>query len=74
MDQARFSVFQFLENGSAEYVKKDVNLDVAVNAFANCVGVAGTTRKVIILAGDSIHVEWTFRAGISVAKKAGIQV
>jgi hypothetical protein len=72
MDQARFSVFQFLENGSAEYVKKDVNLDVAVNAFANCVGAAGTTRRVIIMVGDCVHIEWTFRGGVSVARKAAI--
>ena len=65
MDDARFSVFQFLEDGTCEYIRRSVNVDAAVNAFAACVGSQnGATRTVIILAGNCVHIEWTFGGGI----------
>jgi hypothetical protein len=71
MDQARFSVYRFLEDGSCDFVRKDVNVEAAVNAFAICVGVQnGSTRRVIILVGDCVHIEWTSGGGISYSRKA----
>ena len=70
MDQARFSVCQYLEDGSCEYVRRYVGVDQAVEAFSNCV-VARSTKRVIVTDGQ-VSLEWTFGGGIT--RKAGIAV
>jgi len=71
MDRARFSVFQFLDDGTCNYVRTDANIDDAVAVFAtivNCVGARiGTTRRVVITDGRD-SVQWTFGRGISYLK------
>lgn len=70
MDQARFSVVEFTEDGHAGYVQRDVNVDEAVNSFASCIGTKNDSRRrVIILVGDHIHVEWTPQTGMNCARK-----
>jgi len=63
MDQARFSVCQYLEDGSCEYVRRYVDVDQAVEAFSNCV-VAAPGRRVVVTNGQ-VNLEWTLRGGIS---------
>ena len=72
MEDARFSVYKFAADGSCDFVRRDVNAEAAVNAFATCVG--AQNGRVIILVGDSVHIEWTNRGGISCARKAVVQV
>lgn len=70
MGQARFSVCKFAADGTRDFVRRDVNVEVAVDAFATCVGAQyGTTRRVILLAGDCVHIEWTLGGGLIFARK-----
>jgi len=63
MDEERFSVCQYREDGSYEYVRRYVNVDQAVEAFSNCVA-AASSRRVVVTNGQ-VDVEWTLRGGIS---------
>lgn len=65
----KFSVCQFFEDGSYEYVRRFVALDQAVVAarhYMTSVGAQmGTTTRVIITdTGDCIVFEWTKKDGI----------
>jgi len=72
MDEG-FSVVEFAEDGTAEYVRRGVDIDAAVNAFASCIGTKDESkRRVIILLGAEIHIEWTPQTGMSYARKAAI--
>lgn len=64
-----FSVCQFFEDGSYEYVRRFVSMDDAVKAFkhyTDSVGARlGTTQKVIITdGGDCVNAEWQYGKGL----------
>ena len=63
-----FSVCQFFEDGSYEYVRRWVTAEEAVKAathYTTCVGARlGTTTRVIITdGGDMCVFEWKFGEG-----------
>jgi hypothetical protein len=65
-----FSVVQFFEDESYEYVRRGVSAEEAVKAahhYTNSVGAKlGFTRRVIITdAGDSINFEWRYKQGVT---------
>ena len=65
-----FSVCQFFEDETYEYVRRYVSAEEAVNAakhYITSVGARlGTTARVIITdSGDSICFEWQFGKGIT---------
>lgn len=65
-----FSVCQFFEDGSYEFVKKGVGVEEAVNTFkgyATSVGakIGTTVRVVIVDDGDCTNMEWKFGLGIT---------
>lgn len=69
MSEGEFSVCQFFEDGSYEYVRRYVSGREAVEAaqhYTTCVGARiGTTRRVIITDdGDCTHFEWKFGEGV----------
>ena len=69
MDE-QFSVCQFFEDGTYEYVRRFVSMDDAAKAFAHyTVSVAaryGMVRRVIITdGGDCICMEWVYGVGIT---------
>lgn len=64
-----FSVCQFFEDGSYEYVRQWVNAEEATKTaihYATSVGARlGITRRVIITdGGDCITWEWRYKEGI----------
>lgn len=64
-----FSVCQFFEGGSYEYVRRYVSAEEAVTAFQHyttSVGARiGTTQRVIITdGGDCTNMEWAHGKGI----------
>jgi hypothetical protein len=66
-----FSVCQFFDNGSYEYVRRHVSADEAMTAFrhytSSIAAQHGTTRRVIITDGaDCITAEWQFGKGITI--------
>jgi hypothetical protein len=66
----QFSVCQFFEDGTHEYVRRFVAAEEAVKAFqgyTTSVGARlGTTRRVIITdGGDCINMEWQFGKGVT---------
>jgi hypothetical protein len=68
--QGEFSVCQFFEDGSYEYVRRNVGAEEAVNAakhYTSSVGAQlGTTRRVIITdGGDSTNFEWKYGEGVT---------
>jgi hypothetical protein len=68
-ERSEFSVCQFFEDGTYEYVRRLVDLKTAVDAFMHyttSVGAKlGMTKKVIIIdGGDFINMEWQFGKGI----------
>lgn len=67
MSEERFSVCQYREDGSCEYVRRFVGVDEAVEAFSQRVG--GHAR-VIVTDGDGVNLEWTFRGGMRNPRKA----
>lgn len=74
--RGEFSVCQFFEDGSYEYVSRFVTAKEAFDTFlryTNTVGSRlGTTKKVIITdGGDCINVEWVFGKDINLRTKAG---
>jgi hypothetical protein len=65
----KYSVCQFFEDGSYEYVRKHVDVQQAVDAFAhytnNVASRMGITKRVIITdSGDCIVVEWQHEKGL----------
>lgn len=69
-----FSVVQFFEDGSYEYVRQFVDVREAAKAFAHyttSVGASiGTTVRVIITdGGDSICFEWVYGKGLVFPEK-----
>lgn len=68
--EGEFSVCQFFEDESYEYVRRFVIAEEAMKAFqhyTNSVGARiGTTKRVIITdGGDCINMEWQFGKGIT---------
>lgn len=69
-ERDEFSVCQFFEDESYEYVRRFVSAKEAVEAakhYCTSIGAQlGTTRRVIITdGGDSINFEWQFGKGIT---------
>jgi uncharacterized lipoprotein NlpE involved in copper resistance len=69
MSQNEFSVCQFFEDGSYEYVRRYVGAEEAGKAFTHyCTSVGariGITRRVIITdGGDCVNMEWIFGKGL----------
>lgn len=69
MAHGEFSVCQFFENGSYEYVRRKVSGEEAVATFKSyCTSVGakiGTTVRVIITdGGDDCNMEWKHGEGI----------
>lgn len=70
MSDTEFSVCQFFEDGSHEYVRRYVGPKEAVEAahhYCNSVAAkCGITRRVIITdGGDSVNFEWQYGKGIT---------
>jgi len=61
MDQGKYSVRQYLQDGTHQYVSTAVSLNQAVEDFSNCV-VAASTKRVIVTDGQ-IRVQWTQEGG-----------
>ncbi len=64
-----FSVAQFFEDGSYEYVRRFVSAEEAMAAFGHCTTCVaakiGITKRVIITdGGDCTNAEWKFGEGI----------
>ena len=77
MSEATFSVCQFFEDGSHEYVKRSVNVDDAAEAFSYYVGIGerwiGSIRRVIVTDGnDLVTLAWEFGEGIKKIGYAGV--
>lgn len=71
-----FSVCQFFEDGSYEYVRRNVSAEEAVNAakhYTTSVGARmGMTRRVIITdGGDYCNFEWKYGEGITYPPREG---
>jgi hypothetical protein len=65
-----FSVCQFFEDGTHEYVRRYVDAPEAVRAFKhyteNVASELGIVKRVIITdGGDHINLEWTHGKGIT---------
>ena len=65
-----YSVCQFFDDGSCEYVRRFVGDKEAVEAFKHYISSVGarigTTKRVILTdGGDSINLEWEFGKGIT---------
>lgn len=65
-----FSVCQFFEDGSYEYVRRGVEAEEAVKAahhYCNSVGAKmGFVKKVIITdGGDCVNFEWQYGKGVT---------
>lgn len=76
--QGEFSVCQFFEDGSYEYVRRNVGPEEAVTAakhYTSSVGAKiGTTQRVIITdGGDCTNFEWQFGKGITYPPHDGKQ-
>jgi len=65
----KFSVCQFFEDGSYEFVRQRVSTQEAVEAFRHYISSVGakigtTTRVIIVDSGDLITAEWIFGKGL----------
>lgn len=74
MNDNEFSVCQFFEDDSYEYVCRYVSAEEALLKFkhyTNSVGARmGITKRVIITdGGDCINMQWEFRKGITYPKE-----
>lgn len=70
MSENEFNVCQFFEDGSYEYVRRNVGAEEAVKAahhYCHSVGAKiGTTVRVIITdGGDCCNFEWKFGEGVT---------
>ena len=73
-----FSVCQFFEDGSYEYVRRFVSAEESMQAFAhyttNVASRMGITKRVIVTdGGDAICVEWKYKEGIVYPPKEEIE-
>lgn len=64
-----FSVVQFFEDGSYEYVRRGATPEQAMKAFrhytSSVAARIGMTKRVIIVdGGDCINAEWKFGEGV----------
>lgn len=71
-----FSVCQFFEDGSYEYVRRFVSAEEAMSAFRhytnNVATRMGITRRVIITdGGDCTNAEWQYGKGITYPPQEG---
>lgn len=69
-----FSVCQFFEDGSYEYVRRNVDAEDAAKAFHfythNVSARIGLTARVIVTdSGDYIAAEWHYRQGVTFPPK-----
>jgi cellulase/cellobiase CelA1 len=69
-DREEFSVCQFFEDGTSEYVRRNVGPKEAVDAahhYCNSVGARmGFTKRVIITdGGDCVNFEWVYGKGVT---------
>lgn len=76
-ETTEYSVCQFFEDDSYEYVRRNVSAEEAMKAFkhyTSSVGARmGITRRVIITdAGDCTNAEWKFGEGITYPTPADI--
>jgi hypothetical protein len=67
---SEFNVCQFFEDGSYEYVRRNVGAEEAVKAahhYCHSVGAKiGTTKRVIITDdGNCVNFEWKFGEGVT---------
>lgn len=74
MEHGEFSVCQFFENQSYEYVRRFVSVEEAVKAFHfythNVAAHTGLTKRVIITdGGDCIAAEWEYEKGVTWPKE-----
>ncbi len=62
--KGEFSVCEFYEDGSYEYLERFVDDETAFDLFARCAELraAGVTRLIITDEGDRINAEW--KAGV----------
>lgn len=65
-----FSVCQFFQDGSYEYVRRFVTAEEAMKAFKHYItsvgALMGTTQRVIITdGGDFTNMEWLYGQGIT---------
>jgi hypothetical protein len=70
MSEDEYSVCQFFEDDSYEYVRRHVTAEEAVKAarhYTTSVGARiGTTKRVIITdSGDCINFEWQYGKGVT---------
>jgi hypothetical protein len=70
MSEKEFSVCQFFEDGTHEYVRRFVTAEEAMKAFHfythNVASKIGTTKRVIITdGGDCCCFEWQFGKGVT---------
>jgi hypothetical protein len=77
-DRGEFSVCQFFEDGSYEYVRRNVGPQEAVETakrYSESVGAQiGTTRRVIITdADDFTNFEWKYGEGVTYPPHDGKQ-
>jgi len=78
MTENEFSVCQFFEDGSYEYVRRFVSAEEAMKAvqhYITSVGARlGTTVRVIITdGGDCTNFEWKFGEGVTFPTKEDLQ-
>jgi hypothetical protein len=72
--EGEFSVCQFFQDGSYEYVRRFVDASEAMKAFdfytSNVASQIGITIRVIITdGGDCVNREWTYGKGITFPKE-----
>lgn len=77
--QGEFSVCQFFEDGSSEYVRRFVSAEEAVEAahhYCNSVGAKlGFTKRVIITdGGDFTNFEWQYGKGVTFGSSKNAEV
>ena len=78
MPTGEYSVCQFLEDGSYEYVRRFVDIDEALGAFKhytdNIATRLGLIARVIITdGGDCINLEWQKGKGITFPTKEEVE-
>ncbi len=60
MEDGRFSVCRYREDGSNDYIRQSVNLDQAVEAFCRCIH---QCPQVVVSDGDRRTLVWTLEGG-----------
>jgi hypothetical protein len=74
MNKGEFSVCQFFEDGSYEYVRRFVSAEEAMEAASHYTTSVGaklgmTVRVIITDGGDYTNFEWQFGKGITFPKR-----